>query len=89
LDEIQKRIENLQRRHAEVMQRKAAASGQLQARKDELAEIVKEIRAAGFDPKQITHIRDKARQDLAAEITKHETELAEVEAALQGFPSIK
>ena len=89
MDEIQKRIEALQRRHAEVMQRKATAAGQLQARKDELSAIVQEIRDSGFDPKQITQIRDQARADLVKEITKHEAELAEVESALQGFPSIK
>lgn len=89
MDEIQKRIEELQRRHTAVMQRKAGASGQLQARKEELATIVQEIKDAGYDPKLITQTRDQARSDLLTEITKYEAELSEVEAALEGFPATK
>jgi len=89
VDDIQKRVEELQRRHAEVMQRKASASGQLQARKEELAAIVKEIRDAGYDPKQIAQIRDEAKADLLTEIARYEAELSEVEAALEGFPTTK
>lgn len=89
MDEIQKRIEALQRRHAEVMQRKAGAAGQLQARKEELASLVEEIRAAGYDPKDITRVRDQAQADLLKEIARFETELADVEAVLEGFPATK
>lgn len=89
MDEIQKRIEGLQRRHAEVQQRKASAAGQLQARKDELAVIVEEIRNAGYDPKQITQARDQVQADLLRDIEKYETALAEVESALNGFPAVK
>lgn len=89
MDEIQKRIEGLQRRHAEVQQRKAKAAGQLQARKDELAGIVQEIKEAGYDPKQVTQIRDQAQADLLMEIEKYESALAEVESALNGFPAVK
>jgi septal ring factor EnvC (AmiA/AmiB activator) len=89
LDEIQKRIAEIQRRHAEVMQRKAGVSGQLQARKEELAAIVREIRDAGFDPKQITQLRDQAEADLLSEIKKYEEALSAVEQALEGFPATK
>ncbi len=89
MDEIQKRIEALQRRHAEVQQRKAGAAGQLQARKDELASIVQEIRDAGYDPKQITKVRDQVQADLVREIEKYEAALSEVESALDGFPAVK
>lgn len=89
MDDIQKRIEGLQRRHAEVQQRKASAAGQLQARKDELAGIVQEIRDAGYDPKQVTQIRDQVQAELLREIEKYEAALAEVESALNGFPAVK
>lgn len=89
MDEIQKRIEDLQRRHAEVQQRKATAAGQLQARKDELASIVQEIREAGYDPKQLTQIRDQVQTELLREIERYEAALAEVETALTGYPAVK
>jgi uncharacterized protein YoxC len=89
VDDIQKRIEGLQRRHAEVQQRKANAAGALQARKDELAQIVQEIKEAGYDPKQITQIRDQVQADLIREVEKLEAALSEVESSLNGFPAVK
>lgn len=89
MDDIQKRIEGLQRRHAEVQQRKAGAAGALQARREELAQVVQEIKDAGYDPKQINQIRDQVRADLIAEIEKYEAALTEVESALNGFPAVK
>lgn len=89
MNEIQKRIEGLQRRHAEVQQRKANAAGLLQARKDELAEIAQEIRDAGYDPKQLTQTRDQVQAELLQEIEKYEAALSAVESALDGFPAVK
>ena len=89
MDEIQRRIEELQRRHAEVLQRRAGAAGQLQARREELAALVREIRDAGYDPTQIAQIRDQAREDLLTEIAQFERKLTEVEEALAAFPVSK
>lgn len=89
MDEIQKRIEDIQRRHAAVMQQKASAAGQLQAKKDELAALVQEIRDAGYDPKQITQQRDQKRDDLLNEALRLEAELTAVEKALEGFPTTR
>ena len=86
MDEIKKRIEALQRRHTQAQQRKAGAAGQLQARKDELASIVQEIRDAGYDPKQITQLREQAEAELLTEIEKYEAALTEIETVLNGFP---
>jgi len=84
-DDIKSRIDDLQRRHNAVVQKKAGLAGQLQAKKEELAAIVQEIKNAGYDPKKITQERDKAKQELETMITKLEGELTEVENALSAF----
>jgi septal ring factor EnvC (AmiA/AmiB activator) len=88
-DEIKRKIDELQKRYNAVVQRKAGLSGQLQAKKEELARIVQEIRAAGYDPKKIAQERDNAKQDLENLIVKLEGELTEVEKALSTFQQQK
>lgn len=80
-DDIKNKIDELQRRHNAAAQKKAGLTGQLQAKKEELAAIVQEIRDAGYDPKKITQERDRAKQELESMISKLETELTEVETA--------
>lgn len=81
-DEIKLKIEDLLRRHDAVTNRKAVFQGQLQAKKEELASLIQEIKAAGYDPKKLVAERDKAQQELVTMITKFETDLAAVERAL-------
>jgi septal ring factor EnvC (AmiA/AmiB activator) len=88
-DEIKRKIDELQKRYNAVVQKKAGLAGQLQAKKEELARIVQEIRAAGYDPKKIAQERDKAKQDLENLIAKLEEELTEVEKALSTFQQQK
>lgn len=88
-DEIKRKIDELQKRYNAVVQKKAGLAGQLQAKKEELARIVQEIRAAGYDPKKIAQERDKAKQDLEDLIAKLEEELTEVERALSTFQQQK
>lgn len=83
--EIQRKIEELQRRHSTVVQKKAGITGQLQAKKDELAAIVQEIRDAGYDPKKIGQERDRVKAELEEMIRKLDQELTEVETALGAF----
>jgi uncharacterized protein YoxC len=84
-DDIKSRIDDLQRRHNVVVQKKAGLAGQLQAKKEELAGIVQEIKDAGYDPKKITQERDRAKQELETMISKLEGELTDVENALSAF----
>lgn len=84
-DSIKDRIDDLQRRHNAVVQKKAGLAGQLQAKKEELAAIVQEIKDAGYEPKKITHERDRAKHELETMIAKFESELTEVENALAAF----
>ena len=84
-DDIKKKIEALQRRWTAASQEKAGLEGQLRAKKEELAAVVKEIREAGYDPKNIARERDQAREELEKIIAQVETELTEIETALAAF----
>ena len=46
---------------------------------------MKEIREAGYDPKNIARERDQAREELEKIIAQVETELTEIETALAAF----
>lgn len=83
--EIQRKIEDLQKRHSAVVQKKASVTGQLEAKKQELAAIVQEIRDAGYDPKQIGQERDRVKAELEGLIQKLDQELTEVESSLATF----
>lgn len=83
--EMEAKVKDLMSRHATVLQKKAALSGQLQAKRDELATVVREIREAGYDPKNLVEETRKAKAALEAEIVSFEEDLAKVEKALAAF----
>jgi len=88
-DEIKEKIADLQSRHEAVTQKRASLGGQLQAKKEELAAIIQEVRSAGYDPKNLPGERDKAQQELEALIDDFELKLKAVEEALSAFDSKK
>ena len=81
-EEIRKRVERALQRKDAVDQQKAALGGQLQAKKEELAALVKEIRDEGYDPKTLAKARDTVQEELEAMITSFEGELAAAETAI-------
>jgi DNA repair exonuclease SbcCD ATPase subunit len=84
-EEIREKIENLQTRHAAVTAKKNSLGGQLQAKKEELATLITEIRAAGYDPKKLVAEKEKAQQDLEAMIIDFDKKLMEAERALSVY----
>ena len=81
-DEIKKRVESALARTDAANQAKANLGGQLQAKKDELAALVKEIRAAGYEPKTLAAARDKIQAELEVMILEYEKKLDAVETAI-------
>jgi hypothetical protein len=79
------KIESLQKRHQAVLEKRAQLSGQLQAKRAELAAIIEEIQAAGYDPKNLASEHDKAEQELLVMVADFEKKLADVEASLAVF----
>jgi uncharacterized protein YoxC len=84
-EEIKRQIDDLLRRHDTVVKKKAGLGGQIQAKKDELNQIIQEVRAAGFDPKTLANDRDKSQQDLQSMIADFDAKLTEVEAHVAAF----
>jgi chromosome segregation ATPase len=84
-EELKEKIDSLQKRHQAVLEKRAAVGGQLQAKKQELALIVEEIKQAGYDPKNLAAEYEKAEQDLEGMIVEFDKKLTEVETALAVF----
>lgn len=84
-DEIKKRVERALQRTETVNQAKANLAGQLQAKREELNSLVKEIREAGLDPKNLVAARDKAQAELEALIVEYEKKLDDAEAAINAI----
>ena len=84
-EDIKRKIEDLSRRTEVASKKKAQLEGQIQQVKENLAELITEIKAAGYDPKTLSAERDKAEAQLLAEIAEYETKLAEVEKALADY----
>jgi len=57
----------------------------LEAKKQELLDLVSEIKAAGYDPKKLKEERDKKADELTTMMATFEQELTEVESALAAF----
>jgi hypothetical protein len=88
-DELRRKIDDLTKRTDLVNNKKATQSGKLQARKDELAQLILEVRAAGYDPKTLREERDKAQNVLIEMVNEYETRLIAVETALAGYDTKK
>lgn len=84
-DEIKKKIDELSKRTDIAAKKKATVTGQLQAKKEELADLVKEMKAAGIDPKNLVNERDRAQKELEEMLTAYEKDLAQVETALASY----
>lgn len=84
-EEIRSKVDDLIKRTDTVTKKKAGFGGQLQAKKEELAALILEIRAAGIDPKNLAAERDKAQQSLEQMAADYEKELAAVELALATY----
>ena len=88
-EEIKTRVESALQRTDAVERAKANLSGQLQAKKEELAALVKEIRDAGYDPKTLASSRDQLQKNLEEQLVQYEAQLAKAEAAIQDLQKLR
>lgn len=84
-EELKNKVADLIRRTDAFNKKKAGVGGQLEAKKEELAALIKEIRASGHDPKNLASERDKAEQDLKSMILAYEKDLVAAEQAISTF----
>ena len=84
-EDLKQKVDDLIRRTDAFNKKKAGVGGQLEAKKEELATLIKEIRAAGHDPKNLASERDKAEQDLKEMVVAYEKDLVAAEHAIVAF----
>lgn len=84
-EELTTKIQDLQTRHAHVLKRKAELGGELKSKKDELASLVKEIQAAGYNPKTLVEDRNRAQEELESLMEEFEKGLLEAETSLSTY----
>lgn len=82
LTNMQARVEDLLKRHRAADAKKTKLAGQLESKKQELARLGKEIKEAGFSPRNLKEERDKAAEELSGLIETFEQDLGQVEQAL-------
>lgn len=85
IDQIKNQVEDLSKRFKTASSKKANLSGLLQAKKEELAALVKEIEDAGLDPKKLKERRDELQEEVVAMIEDLDKRLKQVEEAFTAF----
>jgi len=85
LEQISEKVEELSKRYKAANTKKSTLSGLLQAKKEELVSLKREIEEAGYDPKRLKEDRDRLQADVTAMIEDFDKKLCEVEQALAAF----
>jgi chromosome segregation ATPase len=88
-EELRRKIDDLSKRTDAFNTKKASLSGRLQAKKDELAQLIVEIRNAGYDPRTLRAERDKTQGTLEEMIVAYEKDLVAAETAIAGYDTKK
>jgi chromosome segregation ATPase len=89
LDQIKAKVDELGRRYKAASAKKSNLSGLVQAKRDELAALKKEIEAAGLDPRKLKEKRDELQTEVQAMIDDFEKRLTSVEEAFAAFDAKK
>lgn len=84
-EELQRRIADLSVRYKRILQRKTELGGELKSKREELALLVKEIQAAGYNPKTLVEDRNRVQQELEALMTAFETSIVTAETTLENY----
>jgi chromosome segregation ATPase len=89
LEQIRQKVEELGKRYKAASSKKSNLSGLLQAKKDELAALKREIESAGLDPKRLKERRDELQTEVVAAIEDFDRKLTTVEEAFAAFDAKK
>lgn len=85
LEEIKQKVEELGKRLKVAGSKRSNFSGLLQAKKEELSALKREIEAAGLDPKRLKERRDELQVEVVAAIEEFDKKLTTVEEAFAAF----
>lgn len=84
-DKLQEKVANILGRHSRILRRKSELSGELKSKKEELASLVREIDAAGYNPKTLVEERNKTQKDLEDMLEVYDKQLTEVEGTFAEY----
>ena len=84
-DAMQSRVQNLLSRAKKVDASKSEIMGTLNAKREELANLIKEIKEAGYNPNTVKEDWEKAQTELEALATQYEKDIEKAEASLREF----
>jgi chromosome segregation ATPase len=85
IEELQAKVDALLARHSKLLTKKASLGGLLEAKKQELSSLKKEIEAAGLDPKRLKEHRDTLERELREQIETFDIKVTEVEKAFAEY----
>lgn len=85
LDEIKSKVDDINKRYKSASSKQSNLSGLLQAKREELASLIKEIEAAGLDPKKLKERRDELKAEVIAMTESIDKQLKQVEEALAAY----
>ncbi len=83
VEEYRKQFEELGKRARTVADKKSSLKGQFEAKKQELTALIDDIKAAGYDPKNLKEEKDKIERSLVEQIAAYDKDLTEIETALK------
>ena len=89
IDQLKQRLDELTRRYNTAGKKRSEYRGQLEAKKEELVSLKREIEAAGFDPKNLKQDHDRLKGEVVSLMDVFEKELSEVETALANIDKDK
>lgn len=85
IDEIRERVEGLLKRHKVASEKRSTYKGLLEAKKEELSNLKREIEAAGLDPSKLKERKEALQADLLRMIEDFDKQLTSVEQAFASF----
>ena len=84
-DKLQEKMASVIQRHARILRRKSELSGELKSKKDELASLVQEIHASGYNAKTLVEERNKTQKELEEMLEVCDSQLTEVEGIFEEY----
>lgn len=83
IETLREKFELLTRRYSDASEKRSRLLGKLDEKKADLTRLVEEIKAAGFNPKDLRAEKERLSSEVVELMTKFESELSNVETALK------
>jgi predicted nucleic acid-binding Zn-ribbon protein len=84
-DALKRKVDDLLAREKKVRQKKAEVKGTLEAKRQELQNLVTEIQDAGYNPRTIKDDYDRALKELDEMVAEYSGKMDVAEKAIEEF----